>query len=162
MRSFTNEQRLKEWFVQELEEVGWETDTEVWSDCESCRADVIATHPELETIGFELKLIEGRTGGAAADAMKQVTQYRDAEFDGERITLWAVAPVLSSNITAKEMEFMRSIITNLGFGYVDISHYRLVTYFAMSSCKIPLRKPEKADLLSRIKRRTTERYEEWH
>lgn len=70
---------------------GWNAETEVTSDCGTCRADLIVRHSKWGTVGIECKYGNDTRPSMWANALKQVQRYSDVEFGSENISRWAVS-----------------------------------------------------------------------
>lgn len=159
--NFESEQDFKEGFIEDIQTYHWETETEVWSDCGSARVDVIAEHPSVGRLGFELKFMDGKTGILAAEALKQLVKYRNCEFGGEQIKLWALAVCTSDTVTKREKNLIRSMFNDFGFGFVHYSGFRLTIYFGMLNAKIPLKQPHRVEDMGWIEKRVEEQDPDW-
>lgn len=161
MGRFNSESDFQESFAERLEGFGWDVQREVWSDCRSGRADVVSEHPSVGRVAFELKVLDGATGKPAAEAVKQLSKYRDIPFDGKPIDFWALAIYASDSVTEREKRLLQSMFNDLGFGFVRWRSIYKIS-FAMGK-KIPMRSPESVNEteLSRIRRRVENHSSDW-
>lgn len=70
---------------------GWDAESEVTSDCGTCRADLVVRHPKWGVVGIECKYGDDTRPSMWANALKQVQRYSDVEFNSEKISQWAVS-----------------------------------------------------------------------
>jgi len=131
----SSEQEYVWWLCLQLEEDGWETESEVCPDIDegkpdrySRRVDIVASHPEHGRVGIEAKhcsMSRETPNANYRHAFKQITEkYWDLEFGGSVIPAWIIAVSFSewphrSRKANTTIDKLGPLFNEFGVGYTS-------------------------------------------
>jgi len=123
---------------------GWTAVREYSPDHANVRVDLLADHDAYGRIGVETKfLTTARSGGTLAEAHMQITRdYWHRQYNGEQITLWAIAPyyhgeTLPGSVDERRVQsFVREFCHRQGIGVIDCHANTLTATFANGTIPI--------------------------
>lgn len=146
-----NESELQQILADILRANGWTAVREYSPDWANKRIDIFAEHDEYGRIGFETKYIRSdRNGARLAEGYLQITRdYWRRSFNGDKISLWALAPYYSPSgldgIRDDRLirDFVREFITRTGVGVVNCHAPTLKILYAANEAamSIPIAGP---------------------
>lgn len=78
--------------IEYLRHFGWDVTTEVTDVNHNGQVDIVAEHPSVGCIAFEVKRTPGNQGGPLGEGIAQLLNYRSYTYEDFDIDFWVLAP----------------------------------------------------------------------